>query len=124
MFSDIKDVVDAHLKAMTLGTSGERYVIGNENLSYFETAQLFSRVFNSTPPKMILPGWLVNGGALASETAARILRTEPVLTKQMAWLSQQKIFFSWAKAKRELGYNPMPFEATVRRVASHYLNSK
>jgi dihydroflavonol-4-reductase len=124
MFSDIKDVVEAHINAMTLGTPGDRYVIGNANLSYFETAQLFSRVFNSTPPKIILPGWLVNGGALASETTAHILCTEPVLTRQMAWLSQQKIFFSWVKAERELRYTPMPFESTVRRVAPHYLKSK
>jgi dihydroflavonol-4-reductase len=124
MFSDIKDIVAAHLSAMSKGTTGQRYVVGNANLSYMDAARCFSSVFSSAPPKLTLPSWLVLGAALASEMTASVLRREPVFTKQMAWLSSQKIFFSWDKAQRELGYTATPFESTVARVAPYYLKQK
>jgi dihydroflavonol-4-reductase len=123
MFSDIEDVISAHLAAMTRGTPGHRYVIGNANLSYIDAARSFSSVFGSRPPKFLLPSWLISSAAFASEGMASLLRTEPVFTKQMAWLAQQKIFFSWSKAERELGYSARPFEDTITRVAPHYLKN-
>jgi dihydroflavonol-4-reductase len=122
MFSDIEDVVAAYLSAMTHGRPGERYVIGNANLSYLNAACRFSNVFGCAPPWITLPSWLLSGAALASETAAGLLGKEPIFTKQMSWLCQQKIFFSWAKAERELGYRATAFENTVVRVAPYYLN--
>jgi dihydroflavonol-4-reductase len=121
MFSDVQDVVAALLSAVSKGAAGQRYVIGNANLSYAEAARRFSIVFGSTPPCLSLPSWLLSSAASISEAAAGILHRDPVFTKQMSWLSQQKIFFSWAKAEHELDYRPTPFENTVARVAPHYL---
>jgi hypothetical protein len=45
----------------------------------------------------------------------------PPLTKQVAWLSQHKIFYSSKKAKEELDFHETPFEETVRRTAPYYL---
>jgi len=39
-FSDINDVVDAHLSAMTMGRIGQRYALVSANLSYRDAAYL------------------------------------------------------------------------------------
>ena len=47
-FSDINDVVDAHLSAIEKGLPGERYVIGSINLSFREAATIFAAVNGKT----------------------------------------------------------------------------
>jgi dihydroflavonol-4-reductase len=110
-------VVDAHVNAMTKGRTGERYAVVSANLSYKDAAAVFAKVSGSRPPLFEVPGpLLVLAGSLC-ETYWR----NPPLTKQVAWLSQHKIFFSSKKAIEELDFHETPFEETVRRTAPYYL---
>ncbi len=120
-FSDINDVVDAHLNAMTLGRTGERYTLVSANLSYRDAALAFSRLNGAHGPLFTFPGsFLVASGWLV-ESLAPLFGFEPPLTCQNAWLSQYKIFFSSQKAIDELNFHQTEFRETVCRTASYYL---
>lgn len=121
-FSDIVDVVDAHLKAMTAGRPGENYVIGSANLTYLEAAGIFCRVLKTKPPKIIIPGAFLEALGNICEFIFPLLGKRPPLTRQIAWLSQRKIFFSSNKAIAELGLKQTPFEQTIMRTAPYYLS--
>lgn len=123
-FSDIVDVVDAHINALTMGRTGERYVLVSANLSMKEAGTIFARVFNTKPPLLELPGSLVVFVGQLSETVLPIFGLTPSLTRQVAWLSQHKIFFSSKKAEEELEFKATPFEETIRRTTPYYLGKK
>jgi len=120
-FSDINDVVDAHVNAIDMGRVGERYALVSANLSFTEAAAIFSKVMGTRAPLLELPGpFLVAAGSLA-ETMLPWFGINPPITKQVAWLSQHKIFFSSAKAEQELAFKATAFEDTVKRISPYYL---
>jgi dihydroflavonol-4-reductase len=123
-FCDIEDVVDAHLNALTMGQVGQRYVLSSANLTYREATVIVSRVLGAPEPRFEIPGALVELAGQISELVLPLLGRRPALTRQVAWLSQQKIFFSAGKAIAELAYQQTDFEQLIRRVAPYYLGAK
>lgn len=121
-FSDIVDVVDCHLKAMTAGRPGENYVVGSANLTYLQAAGIFCQVLKTKPPTLIIPGALLEALGNICEFVFPLLGKRPPLTRQIAWLSQRRIFFSSDKAIAELGLKQTPFDATITRTAPYYLS--
>jgi len=120
-FSDINDVVDAHVNAMTMGRLGERYALVSANLSFKDAAAIFAKVMGTRPPLMVIPGPLVVTAGSLAELILPMININPPVTKQVAWLSQHKIFFSANKAEVELAFKATPFEETVARVSPYYL---
>ncbi|HEY9677427.1 MAG TPA: SDR family NAD(P)-dependent oxidoreductase [Drouetiella sp.] len=132
-FSDINDVVDAHINAITMGRLGERYVLVSANLSFRDAALVFCKQMKTKPPAFEFPGWfLVAAGSFAENVLPNLPKwkvgsmtvCKPInvgLTRQQTWLSQHKIFFSSQKAVEELNFHQTPFEETVRRTAPYYL---
>lgn len=121
MFSDIEDVVGACLSSLVRGEPGQNYVVGSANLTFKQAGEELAKVLNGRPPFFQIPGWISESAGVTSETLAQLFGTKPKLTWQVAWLSQQKIFFSSDKAIRELGYKQTPFEETLKRTAPYYL---
>lgn len=121
-FSDINDVVDAHANAITKGRAGERYALVSANLTFRQAANICAKVMGTRAPLFEIPRpILISAGALAESLFPMLLGAPPPLTKQVAWLSQHKIFFSSAKAEAELDFRATPFEETVRRTAPYYM---
>lgn len=120
-FSDIDDVIDAHVNAITMGRAGERYALVSANLTYKDAAKIFAEVKGVRPPLFQIPGPLLVGGASLIESLLPMFGKESPVSKQAAWLAQHKIFFSSQKAQEELGFVPTPFEETIRRTAPYYL---
>lgn len=132
-FSDINDVVDAHVNAITMGRLGERYTLVSANLTFKQAATVFAKIMGAKPPMFEIPGWfLVAAGTFCENILPALPNWQignlviskainPPLTRQQTWLSQYKIFFSSQKACDELNFQQTPFEDTVRRTAPYYL---
>lgn len=121
-FSDIKDVVQACVNAMTMGRPGQKYVIGSANMTFQNAANTVSKIVGSKAPGFAIPGQISELAGAACEAVFPILGLKPVLTWQVAWLSQRNIFFSSEKAMLELGLTQTSFEDTIRRTAPFYLS--
>ncbi len=122
-YSDIVDVVDAHLNAIDSGRSGQRYSLVSANLSYKEAGNLFASIYSCRPPLAVLPQSFVIFAGQFAEEVLPIFRIKTALTKQVAYLSNYKIFFDCKKASAELNFKPTPFSETIRRTASYYLQT-
>lgn len=118
-YSDINDVVAAHLAALDHGAAGERYSLVSANLTYMDAARVFSRIYKCSPPRVVLPSGLVLFIGQMSEFP--LFRHKSAVTWQTAFLSVHKIFFDCKKAAAELNFKPTPFEETVKRTSSYYL---
>lgn len=111
----VDDVAEGHMLAFERGRPGARYVLGGQNMTLREILHAVAAISGRKPPKLRLPHGLILPIAYAAETAARLgLGGEPVVTVDGVRLSRKTMFFSAAKAKRELGYRARPAEEALR----------
>jgi dihydroflavonol-4-reductase len=109
----VDDVAAGHLLAAERGTIGERYILGGENLTLAQVLALIDGVTGRTQRRMRLPGKLLWPLALACEGVATLTGITPLVTRDHLRMARKMMFFSSAKAQRELGYAPRPAGAAV-----------
>jgi len=105
---DVADVAAGHLLALEKGRIGERYILGGENLMLRDLLGEIAALAGRRAPRLRLPVAPLIPLAHAFEAMARRTRREPFLTVDGLHMSRNRMFFSSAKAGRELGYRPRP----------------
>lgn len=116
---DVKDVAAGLRRAMQHGETGERYVLGGENLSWRGIVDALAAAFAVEPPRFEVPPRAALGAAWLAEAAARLTRTEPLLTRETARTGSRFYRYDNKKARHDLGYTFRPFRETARRLASN-----
>jgi dihydroflavonol-4-reductase len=104
----VDDVARGHLLAEEKGRVGERYILGGENLMLGEILRLIAAVVGRKPPTIQVPAALVWPVAVVEETLGRLIGREPFATREGLRMARHRMFFSSAKAERDLGYHPRP----------------
>ncbi len=104
----VDDVATGELLAAERGQIGERYILGGENLSLAEILAEVARAAGRRPPSLKIPYAVVLPIAAGAELMARLTGHEPFTTLDGVRMSRKKMYFSSAKAMRELGYTPRP----------------
>jgi dihydroflavonol-4-reductase len=104
----VEDVAVGHLLAAETGKIGRRYILGGENLTLAEILAEVARLTGRRPPSFKIPYAAILPVAAGAEALARLTRREPFVTLDGARMSKKKMFFSSARAVRELGYAPRP----------------
>ena len=101
----VEDVAQGHLLAMEKGRIGERYILGGDNRSLADILAGIARLTGRRPPRIKLPRAPLYPLAVAAELWARLSGHEPFVTVDGLKMSRWHMFFSSAKAERELGYH-------------------
>jgi dihydroflavonol-4-reductase len=109
----VDDVARGHLLALRHGRDGERYVLGGTDLSLREILTLVAEQVGRVPPRVRLPRWAVYPIAWVSEFAARFTGLEPRATLDGLRMSAKHMYFSSAKAQRELQYTARPADQAI-----------
>ncbi len=109
----VDDVAEGHALALERGTVGERYILGSENLMLGELLALVAASVGRRPPTIKLPMGLVWPIAVGAEAVARLTGIEPMVTRDHAKMARKRMFFSSAKAQRELDYAPRPARTAI-----------
>jgi dihydroflavonol-4-reductase len=104
----VDDVAAGHLMAAEQGQVGERYILGGENMSLAQILATVARTAGTRSPRIRVPYSVALSAAFAAERVARLTRKEPFITLDGVRMSRKKMYFSSAKASRELGYAPRP----------------
>ena len=104
----VDDVAEGHLAAADKGRIGERYILGGRNLALAEILAEVANAVGRRPPWLRIPHRALLPVAFGAELAARITGRDPFVTIDGVRMSQKKMYFSSAKASRELGYTPRP----------------
>nr|WP_221189870.1 hopanoid-associated sugar epimerase [Azomonas macrocytogenes] len=104
----VDDVAEGHWLAFQHGVVGERYILGGQNLSLRELLVEIADIAGRAPPRWRLPHAVVMPVAHLAESWARLTGTQPIATVEEVRMSKKRMFFSSAKAERELGYAPGP----------------
>ena len=104
----VDDVAAGHLLAMEKGRIGERYILGGDDVSLRTMLAEIARLAGRKAPTVNLPRGPLYPLALAFESVAKLTGREPMLTVDALNMSRHVMFFSSAKAERELGYTHRP----------------
>jgi dihydroflavonol-4-reductase len=99
----VRDVARGHLLAAERGKIGEKYILGNRNLSLAEIGVLLSEITGIRPPRVRIPYWVAWAAALSMEAAARLGGPPPRVPLTAVRMAKKRMYFSPAKAVRELG---------------------
>ncbi len=107
----VDDVAEGHLQAHERGQVGERYVLGGRDMTLAEILHVIAGHVGRRPPKVRIPHDVILPLAHAAEAWARLRRKgEPFVTVDGIRMAKKRMFFSSAKAERELGYDARPAE--------------
>ena len=105
----VDDVAQGHLLAFDKGVVGERYVLGGENMELSAILAEIARITNRKAPGIKIPHNLILPLGYAAEAWTRLTGgSEPFVTVDGIRMAKKKMFFSSAKAKRDLGYMARP----------------
>jgi len=100
----VDDVAAGHVLAAKLGVPGERYVLGGDDFTLEQILRIVAEHVGRRASTIRLPHWSVYPMAVAAEAVARFTRREPRVTLDGLRMSKKHMYFSSAKAQRELGY--------------------
>ena len=110
----VDDVAAGHLAALRQGRVGERYILGGDDVTLAEMLAAIALEVGRKPPTVRLPRAAVFPIAYAAEAIARFTGREPFATVDGLKMAKYRMFFSSAKARRELGYTSRPYELAIR----------
>jgi dihydroflavonol-4-reductase len=112
-FAHVDDIAEGHLLAFERGRIGERYILGGQNLSLQELLAAVAGLTGRRAPRIKLPRGPLFPLAFGAEAVARFTGKEPLLTVDGLRMSRYQMFFTSAKAERELGYRNRPYQEGV-----------
>jgi dihydroflavonol-4-reductase len=101
----VRDVAQGHMLAAERGRVGETYILGaaRGNLSLAQIGALLSELTGRQPPRVRVPYALAWCGAACMEAVARLTGGAPRVPLTAVRMARKRMYFSPAKAIRELG---------------------
>lgn len=110
----VDDVAAGHLLALERGKPGAHYILGGQDVTLGSMLASIANAAGRRPPRFQLPRAPIYPLAVAAELAARVTGRTPFLTLDGLRMSKYHMYFSSAKAERELGYRARSYERGVR----------
>jgi dihydroflavonol-4-reductase len=101
---DVHDVALGHALALERGRVGERYLLGGVDMWLGEVFATIARLAGRPRPRIRVP-----------YAAAQVAAALGLVNRDEVRLARLPMFFSSAKAERELRYSPGPIEPALRR---------
>ncbi|MGI9071979.1 MAG: hopanoid-associated sugar epimerase [Bryobacteraceae bacterium] len=117
---DARDTAVGHLLAAERGRTGERYILGSENLTLQQILERLALIANKPAPATKVPYALAYAAGVITTAWANITGREPMAPLEGVRMARKKMFVTHAKAARELGFSPAPAEAALRRAVDWF----
>jgi dihydroflavonol-4-reductase len=113
---DATECARGHVQALEKGRSGERYILGGENLTLKQILDRLAAITGLMSPTLKLPYVFAFATGVVDEmVTGRLLGREPRATIDAVRMGRKMMFVSSAKAERELGWRTVPVDGALRR---------
>jgi dihydroflavonol-4-reductase len=118
---DVKHCARGHVAALEKGRSGERYILGGENLTLKQILDKLHAITGLPSPRVRVPYVVALATGVVDEVVTgHIFRREPRATIDAVRMGRKKMFVSSAKAERELGWKTLPVDGALRRAVNWF----
>ena len=109
------------LAALEKGRTGERYILGGEDLTLKQILDKLADITGLRSPVVKLPYVFAFAAGLVDEAiTGRLLHREPRATIDTVRMGKKKMFASSAKAERELGWKIVPVDGALRHAVQWF----
>jgi dihydroflavonol-4-reductase len=118
---DVRECARGHIAAMEKGRSGERYILGGENLTLKQILDKLAAISDLPSPTVKLPYAVAYlAGAVDEVFSGRLLGREPRATIETVRMGRKKMWATSGKAERELGWKTIPVDNALRRAVQWF----
>ncbi|MFI5160023.1 MAG: NAD-dependent epimerase/dehydratase family protein [Sphingobacteriales bacterium] len=115
-FVDVVDVAKCMIALMNSRTSGERYIINAENLSYRDITAQIARDFGIKPPAKLAKPWMMDVAWRGAKMASVITGKVPAIDKVSAQEASVVKRFDNSKVKKATGVKFKPLSISIKEV--------
>jgi dihydroflavonol-4-reductase len=109
----VADVASGHILALEKGRTGEKYILGNQNLTLAEIFQRLQSISGVAAPRFCLPYRPILALAHVCEAISRITGKEPMIPFEGVKMAKRLMFFDATKAVFQLGLPQTPVETAL-----------
>jgi len=118
---DATACAQGHIRAMEKGRSGERYILGGENLTLKQILDKLGALTGLPSPTVKVPHSVAMLAAVVDEGwTGIVLGKEPRATVEAVRMGRKKMFVTSGKAERELGWKVVPVTDALRRAVEWF----
>lgn len=111
----IQDVIQGHLLAMKMGISGEKYILGGDNLSISNVIATINLLADEKKYFIRVPGSIIFLWAVYEVLSSRIRRRDPLIVPAMIGRISKHAKYSSRRAVEQLGYRITPFQQAMQQ---------
>ncbi|MBC7970659.1 MAG: NAD-dependent epimerase/dehydratase family protein [Verrucomicrobia bacterium] len=112
-FIHVQDVAWGHLLALQKGKTGDRYILGNQNLTLKQLLDQLAQLTGQPAPQRAIPAWIPLTVAWIDEQLLAPLGKAPSVPLDGVRMAQQPMYYNPAKAVRELGLPQTPLSTAL-----------
>jgi dihydroflavonol-4-reductase len=105
---DVRDVAAGHIAAYERGVTGERYILGNENMSLRGLLERLAALTGRPAPTVRLPSLVPLAYAALGEFVLEPLGLRPDVPFEGVRMAKQRMYYDVSKAEKTLGLTPSP----------------
>ncbi|NUN67322.1 NAD-dependent epimerase/dehydratase family protein (plasmid) [Pseudanabaena biceps] len=106
----VEDVVDGICRAITKGTSRERYILSGENVTFRQIVEITATHLGVKRIFVPIPAVVTGLAAAIQEPLSKITGKRPRFTYEVHYCAHRFHFYNSQKAKDGLGYSPRNFQ--------------
>ena len=121
---DVRDVVAGAMQAERLAPSGGRYILSGHWQALQEVARLTAEISVASAPRFTVPTWLAELAQPAMAKLSQLNGSQPLYTRAMLKTLRSNRQVSHAHAAHELGYEPRPFELTLKETLDWFVEGQ
>lgn len=117
---DVKDVAEGHLLAAERGRVGEKYILGNRDMTLKQVLDLLSEITGLPAPRLRVPHAIPLVVGAIDTGLSRLTGRPPRVPLEAVRMSTKKMYFDPGKAVRELGLPQTDPALALRRAVAWF----
>mgnify|MGYP001766500973 CR=1 FL=1 len=117
---DVEDVARGHILAAKKGRVGERYLLGNKNITVHDYLTLIADIAGVKSPTIKLPYHVALALGYFFEWGAFITRKSPIVTASEVRIAKMTEWYDSSKAVNELGLPQTPIDITIKKALNWF----
>jgi len=117
---DVEDVAWGHVLALEKGKKGDRYILGNQNLTFAQLLAKLETITGIPAPKKTIPSWIPYGVAWLEENVLAKVGKQPTIAIDGVRMSRQKMFYNATKAVSELGLPQSNIDDALNKAVKYF----
>lgn len=118
---DVAECASGHVAALEKGKSGERYILGGENLTLKQILDKLAAITGLPSPEIRVPYVVALATGVVDQVFTGYIRgREPRATIDAVRMGRKKMFVSSGKAERDLGWRTLPVDGGLRRAVEWF----